>query len=611
MMFALMNRKVAVVMVIFVLALAAINNTLIDNNREEVLIIETPAEPRELDPATGYETTGGNIMYNVYETLVGYNGSSTSDLVPLLCTVMPTAGNGLISPDGRNYTFIIRQGVKFHNGDTLTAEDVRYSFERVVRMRQSPSWMIMDRFNPDGVPFDDTYWGRNGYGDLDDNFSVMTANEVDEYNERVDRYNERHAEVIEAGEREAWLPAVRDWTFQFHLDRAYSPFLFVLTHTVASIVNKRTVEAHGGILEGQKSSWMNENMVGTGPWKLDVWEKDRTKLVLVRWDDYWGTKALLEKVIILKVDQQTTRIIDLQMGYTDVAYVATTSLDEVIGKKDIVVDRGRMRLAGYFVCFNCYDSEWTKQSQKDIDAGIDIKKADKESVFKDVRLRQAATYAFDYEAMVDTIYKGLGERYVGPWFHGMYGYNESLPVYEQDKAQARALVEDYKRDHSGSIEVVLYAASGSEITDLLAQQFKSNCEDVGIGVTIQMMSWPILLEKTDRGDFDAVLLGWQADFPHPDGNAPIMIWDYRGTANNAWYNSTKVDAWLSEATTTTNETRRLSLYHRVQSRVRDDCPCLWTIQPNAPAVYRDWVKNYVEAENPFMGRYYAKVYKDK
>jgi len=577
MIFALMNRKSAAVLILIVLLIAALNYQLIEYNKDEVLIIETPAEPRGLDPATNYETTGGNIIYNVYETLISYNGSSTTELKPMVATIIPTVENGFISPDGLNYTFIIRQDMKFHNGDTLTVEDVRYSFERAVRMLQSPSWMLTQ-------VFDLQYFDDNGY---DDNISAMSNAEVDEYNNRTDLRNWRYRNETANGTMEEWLHAVPGWTLQFRLDRPYSPFIYVLTHTICSVVSKRAVEDHGGIRNGEKNDWMNEHMVGTGPWKLKEWAADRTKLVLERFDDYWGENAILKEVIILSVQQQTTRIIDLQMGFTDVAYVPTTSLDEVEGKKGIVVDEGDIRLAGYFVAFNC-----------------------QRAPFNDIRIRQACTLAFDYNVMLDVIYKGLGQRYVGPWVHGMYGYNEEIEVWEQDISRAKQLVSEYKADNPGKIEVALMYTT-SEISSLLAQLFRSNCEEIGIDITLQLLSWPTLLLKTDNGDFDCTLLGWLADFPHPDGNAPIVMWEHKGTANNAWYNNSNITEWLAEATNTNNETRRLELYHKVQEQCRVDCPYLWTIQPNSPAVFRDWVKNYVEAYNPFLGRYYAYVYKEK
>ena len=101
-------------------------------------------EPDYLDPAVDYETSGGEVIENVYETLVWYDGPSAVDLKPVLATEVPTIENGLVSADGTNYTFNIRGGVTFHDGTELTAEDVEYSVERVLRIHDpdSPSWMI-------------------------------------------------------------------------------------------------------------------------------------------------------------------------------------------------------------------------------------------------------------------------------------------------------------------------------------------------------------------------------------------------------------------------------------------------------------------------------------
>src|SRR3546814_8655579 len=56
------------------------------------------------------------------------------ELIPALATEVPTLENGLISEDGLTYTFPIRQGVKFHDGSDLTAQDVKFSWDRVMTM---------------------------------------------------------------------------------------------------------------------------------------------------------------------------------------------------------------------------------------------------------------------------------------------------------------------------------------------------------------------------------------------------------------------------------------------------------------------------------------------
>ncbi|MGE5461812.1 MAG: ABC transporter substrate-binding protein, partial [Syntrophothermus sp.] len=77
-----------------------------------------------LDPALAYDTISGEVIQNIYETLVFYDGANAGKFVPQL------ADSYQLSPDGLTWTFHIRPNVKFHNGNSLTASDVAYSFQR-------------------------------------------------------------------------------------------------------------------------------------------------------------------------------------------------------------------------------------------------------------------------------------------------------------------------------------------------------------------------------------------------------------------------------------------------------------------------------------------------
>ena len=100
-------------------------------------VYTTFGEPDTFDPALAYETAGGEVLQNVYETLVFFNKDNPSDFVPQLAT------DWTISDDGLTYTFNIRQGVKFHNGDDMTPTDVAYTFQRGLLQGgyASPQWM--------------------------------------------------------------------------------------------------------------------------------------------------------------------------------------------------------------------------------------------------------------------------------------------------------------------------------------------------------------------------------------------------------------------------------------------------------------------------------------
>ena len=104
------------------------------------------SDANSLDPAWSYDSVSNTVVANVYEFLFDYDGTSTEKIVPQLATQVPTKENGLISADGLTYRIPIRQGVKFHDGTTMTVEDVRYSLLRFLLQDRAagPSGMLLE-----------------------------------------------------------------------------------------------------------------------------------------------------------------------------------------------------------------------------------------------------------------------------------------------------------------------------------------------------------------------------------------------------------------------------------------------------------------------------------
>ena len=95
-------------------------------------IVNSPGGPYSFDPAIDYETTGYEVVVNTQATLLFYNGSSTTDWFPYVASEVPTVANGEIQNNFTSYTFHIRSGIAFSNGDPITAYDVWYSTVRSI-----------------------------------------------------------------------------------------------------------------------------------------------------------------------------------------------------------------------------------------------------------------------------------------------------------------------------------------------------------------------------------------------------------------------------------------------------------------------------------------------
>lgn len=183
----------------------------------DVLVATVNDDVFNLDPAAvNGNDVGMDVILNVYDRLVALAPEDGS-VIPSLATEVPTVDNGMVSEDGLTYTFPLRDDVVFSDGSEMTAEDVKYSWDRVVEMN---------------LP--------EGQASLFENVVETTV--------------------------------VDDHTFEVTLNQVDASFLaFLAAHPVASVVSQDAVEGNGGIAAGQPNEYMAQNMVGTGPYTLASW----------------------------------------------------------------------------------------------------------------------------------------------------------------------------------------------------------------------------------------------------------------------------------------------------------------------------------------------------
>ncbi|AFZ69985.1 ABC-type oligopeptide transport system, periplasmic component [Caldisphaera lagunensis DSM 15908] len=133
-------------------------------NPGTIIVAENqPGGPFSFDPQIDYESVGAEIMYNIFSTLVTYNGNNMTSFLPMAAEYLPTVGNwsqrnlyGGIAPNYSVYTFKIRPNLKFSNGDNLTAYDVWYSEVRDLLCAGgtpfTPGWILAQFLIPNYTP---------------------------------------------------------------------------------------------------------------------------------------------------------------------------------------------------------------------------------------------------------------------------------------------------------------------------------------------------------------------------------------------------------------------------------------------------------------------------
>lgn len=258
------------------------------------IVYATGGEPESLDPAFDYETQGYQIMHNIYENLVWYDNPDITKVKPWL------AESYTISPDGKTYNFVLRKGIKFHDGTDFNADAVVFSLNRAMTMGLGPSWMLTDYVESGGVK------------------------KVDDYAVSV--------------------------TLKF----PYVPFINIMANPIAAIVSPKAVDGHGGITTGQQNQWMNKNAVGTGPFKFVSWNSQ--EIVLQRNEEYWGTPdntgvAKPEKVIMKNIDE-SKRSLGLASGDIDIADLPARSAVDLQKFSGITIDKKGISPSINYIAFN-------------------------------------------------------------------------------------------------------------------------------------------------------------------------------------------------------------------------------------------------------------------
>jgi len=222
------------------------------------LIFGLPADHDIMDPhATGGWVTY-QVTYNIFETFVKEDLTDASVMTPKLIPGLATSWE--VSPDGSQYTFHLREGVKFHDGEPFNADAVMVNFDRFWNT-ESP-----------------TYFEK-------------TAAFVSAYTQwiaKVEKLGDMSVRITLTQPNYEWL---RTGLQSFGQPLMISP---------AALVKFTDDE-------------LALNPVGTGPFKF-VEREQGVKTVLVRNDDYWGRKAKLDRIIFRPLEDPATRVNALRTG---------------------------------------------------------------------------------------------------------------------------------------------------------------------------------------------------------------------------------------------------------------------------------------------------------
>jgi len=489
------------------------------------------SQPACIDPFDLQESEGTAVSANLFDPLTKYDYVKGE-------LYGAAAESWEISDDATVFTFKIRKGCKFHNGETVTAESFKYAWERMCNPATSSTPSVISYHIDKIVGYSDVIDGRTT--------ALEGVKVLDEY------------------------------TLEVTLVEPFADFIMVVAH--AALVPLPT----SGIADDYAT--FSRSPIGNGPFMMDgEWVDDqyiRTK----RFPDYYGETAKIEGCDFVIVSDPDTAFIEFQAGNLDFSQIASgqiestkTSLGESVD--GYTVNPGAQALLGaesstYYFVMNT-----------------------KDEVFSNVNIRKAVNMAINRQAICDTIFEGTRKPADGIVPPGIDGYEAGawdVSKYDVEGAK-KALVDAGFPGGEGIPAIKLSCNSGGGHEEIM-QMVQADLSVIGIKAELESMEWATYLDALQQGNYQFGRLGWIADYPIMDNFLYSLF--YTGTGDNrSQYSNPAFDKKIMEARSITDTEARLAAYKEANAMLAKDAVVAPVMFYCHHHVGSDALKNFYYAPN--------------
>lgn len=492
-----------------------------EQSDEQVLVFARGGDSESLDPGSTTDGESSRVTRQVLEGLLDFDKESF-ELKPGL------AYDWDVSDDGLTYTFHLEEGVTFHDGTDFNAEAVKTNFER---------WADPEH----EYAFTDEGYVYSMYG------TMFGGHKGDD------------GHVIEE------IEVVDDHTIEFHLKRPLGFFLQNMGMTYFAITSPAALEEYGPEI--------NENPIGTGPFKLVSWTKDDS-VVLEKFEDFRKDGLpKLDRVIFEVIPDNAARLIALRSGDIDIM--------DGLNPDDAAAVEAESGLELHARAENNFGY-----------LGFNVQK----EPLDNKTLRHAISHAIDREAIVDALYAGYGVPAVNPLPPSYLGYNDEVEGFPYDVEKAKELLAEAGYEDGLEIELWTMPVARPYMPDpeTVSEIVQNNLAEIGVDVTIVREEWAPYLEKTMNGDHQMYMLGWSGTNGDPDYFLSSLLHGSNvGESNREFYQNDEVDQLLDEAKVAVDQDERAELYKEAQAIIAEDAPMVTLVHSQPVMATTSQVKNYV------------------
>lgn len=477
-----------------------------------------------------------------------------------------------ISPDGRVVTFVMRKGLKWSDGQPLTADDVVFTFDKIV---------------------------KEGYGEGSLKDTIATPGD--------------YPLVKKEGEN----------AVSFTFKQPFTPFLANLNsivvapkHILEPITQKPKADFHSFWSVSSDLS----NMVGSGPMILERYipaqRYEFKRNPYYSFIDKEGRQLpYLDKMVVGIVPDLKTVAIKFQgkeLDFMDVRSITGANARQL--KQRETLDDFTMHKLGpddgtYFLMFNLC-------RRKDPKTGKPYVDPIKQEWFNNIKFRWAISYAVDRKRIINNVLKGVGY----PLSHcetpaALYDNNSLKPIAYDPARSAQLLAEagfvkkgEELYDAKGHrVEFDLYTNSGNDVRDGICITLKEELKKLGIKVNYQPIEFNTMTNRIHTSlDWQAVVMGLSGSRFEPYGGANVWKADGRMhmfdtrlpdendkvTVSDARPWEKEIDRCLDEAAHSLDENKRRQLYNRFQQIAYEEQPFIYIYTPMLLTACRNNIGNY-------------------